>query len=130
MPRTVAVKNASPSVGAEETWRRHRVVRSSDVVIAYGLILFTLPLLALIGLAIRYDSPGPIFVRQERGIAGYDRVLLLGFRTTQHLSANESNWCHGCMTRMGELLRFSRLEYLPRLFNVARGDIRWADFYS
>jgi sugar transferase (PEP-CTERM system associated) len=92
-----------------------------------GLIL-TLPLMALIGLAIRLDSVGPVIFRQKRVGQNGKIFTLYKFRTMidgadqdgDHLPAEADD--HR-FTRIGRLLRRTRVDELPQLFNIFRGDM-------
>ena len=94
---------------------------------ALGLLL-GLPFLALIALAIRIDSPGPIFFVQERaGVAGRP-FGLVKFRTMRDAGAEHSEWVRDNehrITRVGKVLRRFRLDELPQLVNVLRGEMNF-----
>src|SRR4051812_25241621 len=88
---------------------RDRVARIGDVVIALGLILFTGPLMALVCLAIKLESDGPIFYKIPRLDAGGRPFSLIQFRTTLH----DSQAIAGVSdreTRIGPFLRFTRID--------------------
>ena len=96
------------------------------VVSALALLLLGIPMLFL-ALLIRLDSPGPALFRQERlGLDGRP-FLIFKFRTMR-LDAERDGprWAEEhdprC-TKLGLLLRKSRLDELPQLFNVLRGDM-------
>ena len=97
--------------------------RLGDLVIACALLSFTFPLMAFVAIAIKCESAGPIFKRQERVSADGRRFDLLTFRTTAHDPENvRAVWARQ-PTRVGKLLRYTRIEVLPQLVNVLRGDI-------
>lgn len=96
-----------------------------------GLLLL-LPLFVPIALAIRLDSPGPVFFRQLRiGRSRPDRVELfymIKFRSMRSDAEALSGpvWAQRDdlrITRVGRFLRRSRLDELPQLFNVLRGEM-------
>jgi sugar transferase (PEP-CTERM system associated) len=102
---------------------------SSLIGSAIGLILAS-PLMALIALAIRLDSDGPAIFRQKRvGLHG-EIFTLFKFRSMKngadqdenHRPAEESD---SRFTRLGKLLRRSRVDELPQLFNILRGDMNF-----
>jgi lipopolysaccharide/colanic/teichoic acid biosynthesis glycosyltransferase len=96
--------------------------RALDVTIACILIVFTFPLMIVVALAIKLDSPGPVLSRTNR--LGHDRANradIFKFRTTMYEPAILG---HGsCRTRVGQVLHVTRIEDLPQLFNVLRGDL-------
>jgi lipopolysaccharide/colanic/teichoic acid biosynthesis glycosyltransferase len=97
-----------------------------SVLVAFmGLVLLA-PLLALIALAIRLDSPGTVFFRQDRLGTGGRPFPLLKFRTMHDLGARASEWVRDNghrITRVGRWLRRFRLDELPQLVNVLRGEM-------
>ena len=103
--------------------------RIGDLLIAFILIAFSLPLMAIVALAIKMDSPGPIFSRQERlGLDGR-RVKIVKFRTTVSRSRDPRpivvHDAH--VTRVGWFLRCTRIDDLPQLMNVVRGELTLID---
>lgn len=124
------------SVAAVEIDFVHPVVaaikRSVDVVGALFLLILFGPLLPLIALAIRFESKGPVLFRQMRvGQSLPDRTEIfdmIKFRSmridaesrTGAIWASEND---PRVTRVGRMLRKTRLDELPQLFNVLVGDM-------
>lgn len=96
------------------------------------LLLFALPIFLLIlipvALAIRLESPGPVFYRQVRcGRAG-ELFMIYKFRTMVANAEKDgkARWASKGdprITRVGQFLRKARLDELPQLFNVLRGEM-------
>ena len=105
--------------------------RVADLVIASALLLIALPLIILLGLAIKWEGPGPIFERQT--CIGRDgrRFQMLKFRTMapDDLEHAKPVWARKT-TQIGELLRYTRMESLPQLFNVLRGEMSLRELYA
>ena len=100
--------------------------RLADVVIASILLAITAPLMLLVALAIRAESPGPILER-ETCIGRGRRFQMLKFRTTVHHPEHTIPvWAHNT-TRVGRVLRHTRIEMLPQLINVLRGEVSIMD---
>jgi sugar transferase (PEP-CTERM system associated) len=104
------------------------IKRLGDIVIASLALLASLPFLLLTALLVRISSPGPIFFRQER--MGEDgRVFtLMKFRSMGLDAEAETGpvWAQRedhRTTAVGGFLRKSRLDELPQLINVLRGDM-------
>jgi sugar transferase (PEP-CTERM system associated) len=102
--------------------------RSFDVTLALLLILLAAPLLALVAVAIKLDSAGPALFRQVRvGLHGKTFVIYK-FRSMR-LDAEVNTgpaWATECddrVTKLGRLLRIFRLDELPQLLNVLKGDM-------
>ena len=101
----------------------------SVMTAALGLVA-SAPLMALIALAVKVDSPGPVFFRQKR-VGWRDQVFLLyKFRTMRDVKPEGLNtaWQRddvGRVTRIGWWLRRTRLDELPQLWNILRGDMNF-----
>ena len=102
--------------------------RLLDLVLAgIGLLLF-IPLLPLVALAIRLDSVGPIFYRQIRMGQGGKPFSIIKFRTmdTNAEQDGKPRWATKDdvrITRVGRFLRKTRLDEIPQLLNVLRGEM-------
>jgi lipopolysaccharide/colanic/teichoic acid biosynthesis glycosyltransferase len=111
--------------------------RTMDVVGAVVTLVAVAPLLAVIAIAIRFDSPGPVLFRQQRIGRGGRPFSLLKFRTmvadaeerrAALLSqSSDPHWLHlehdPRVTRVGRLLRLSSLDEIPQLWNVLKGEM-------
>jgi Undecaprenyl-phosphate glucose phosphotransferase len=95
-------------------------------VAAVGLVCLA-PLLALVALAIKFDSPGPVFFRQRRYGQNNQVFRIFKFRTMAvtedgtHVKQAERN--DPRVTRVGRLLRRTSIDELPQLLNVLTGDM-------
>jgi Undecaprenyl-phosphate glucose phosphotransferase len=107
---------------------RHLVKRVEDIILASILVVLFTPLLLVIAIAIKLDSPGPVLFRQPRQGQGGQVFQMLKFRT-MYISATDvfgdrlTEVDDQRITRFGRLLRKSSLDELPQLFNVLRGDM-------
>lgn len=101
-------------------------VRTLDLALAIPLTLLLAPLMVLIGLAVRVDSPGPALHRELRLGRDGRRFRLHKFRTLRHGHSEESLVAAAGdprITRLGRLLRPAHLDELPQLFHVLRGTM-------
>jgi exopolysaccharide biosynthesis polyprenyl glycosylphosphotransferase len=97
----------------------------SLAVAAVGLVL-TAPLMAIIALAVKLESPGPVLFVQARIGARGRPFKLMKFRTMRQADRCNSEWeCDNRdrVTRVGRWLRAFRLDELPQFVNVLRGEM-------
>jgi exopolysaccharide biosynthesis polyprenyl glycosylphosphotransferase len=97
----------------------------SVITAAIGLLLCW-PLLAAIAVLVKLDSRGPIFFIQERAGRNGRPFGLIKFRTMHPCAEHQSEWVLDNMhriTRAGRYLRRFRLDELPQLLNVLRGEM-------
>jgi lipopolysaccharide/colanic/teichoic acid biosynthesis glycosyltransferase len=101
--------------------------RAADIALALALLLLTLPLMALTALLIPLDSPGPVLYRQERvGLHGRPFILFKFRSMRTDAEARGPVWAvprDPRVTRIGAFIRLSRIDELPQLFNVLRGEM-------
>jgi lipopolysaccharide/colanic/teichoic acid biosynthesis glycosyltransferase len=85
-----------------------------DIIAAsVGLVLLA-PLLLVVSLLIKLDSPGPVLFRQERMGRGFQSFRIYKFRT---IGGDPR------ITRLGRVLRTTKIDELPQLINVLRGEM-------
>jgi exopolysaccharide biosynthesis polyprenyl glycosylphosphotransferase len=97
----------------------------SWLVAAVGLVC-SLPLLAVIAIAIKLESDGPVLFVQPRVGANGRPFSLMKFRTMQVAMAPHSEWAAdnaARVTRVGKWLRALRLDELPQFVNILRGEM-------
>ncbi|HEY5428821.1 MAG TPA: sugar transferase [Solirubrobacteraceae bacterium] len=104
------------------------IKRALDILISAPLALVTAPLVALLAVAVRIESPGDPIYRQER--VGCDGRLFAIYKLRTMVSGAEFTGAglaiaqgDARITRLGALLRRSSLDELPNLWNVVRGEM-------
>ena len=106
---------------------QRQLKRFADMAVAAVLLLLTLPLMLLAGLLIWLDDPGPVFYVQERSGWMGETFRLYKLRTMRQADpAEPARWTtrrDDRITRVGWFLRRVRLDELPQLLNVLRGDM-------
>ena len=102
--------------------------RIIDIILSGACLLVFWPVLAVIAIAIKLDSPGPVLFRQQRVGKGKRLFPILKFRTMRtdtpkdmptHLLQNPDAF----ITRTGKFLRKTSLDELPQLINIFVGDM-------
>lgn len=102
-----------------------------DRLAAFCLLVFVAPLLALIAIAVKLDSRGPVLYRQGRLGFNREQFEVLKFRTMHAercdvpgaTTIRQASRDDDRVTRVGRFLRRTSLDELPQLFNVLRGDM-------
>lgn len=104
-----------------KNWKK----RTFDIVFSLLGVVLALPLFLIISILILIDSPGRILFRQRRVGQGGKLFNILKFRTMSHsdkgslLTLAEDDR----VTKVGRILRKTKLDELPQLFNVLKGDM-------
>jgi exopolysaccharide biosynthesis polyprenyl glycosylphosphotransferase len=101
--------------------------RAFDLAAASTLVLLCWPLGLLVGVAVALDSPGAVFYRQERVGRGGRIFWLWKFRSMRtDAEQGGAVWARkddDRVTRVGRIIRKTRMDELPQLFNVLRGEM-------
>lgn len=109
-----------------------RVKRAVDLVASLLLIPFLLPIMLVVALLIRFDSAGPILFRQQR--MGYRGEVFRMFKfRTMHAATGVEDARAAAMTRdgdarvtrVGRVLRHYRIDELPQIINIIKGEMSW-----
>ena len=127
-----AVADAIDRVLEERRWQL-RAKRAVDVLVSGALLILLSPLLALVAIAIRLETPGPVLFRQQRWGWREEKFWFYKFRSMRvgddaNVTAPSSDGrlrkAHGDrVTRVGRLIRRTSIDELPQLWNVLRGDM-------
>jgi exopolysaccharide biosynthesis polyprenyl glycosylphosphotransferase len=101
--------------------------RGVDLLASSLLLLLTSPFLPFVALAIYLESGGPVFFRQTRvGYKGRNFELLKFRSMVQDAEKNGPRWAtaqDNRITRVGRIIRKTRIDEIPQLFNVLRGEM-------
>jgi Undecaprenyl-phosphate glucose phosphotransferase len=108
--------------------RRAFAKRIQDLAISVPILIAVMPVLAMIALAIRLDSPGPIFFRQRRHGFNNEEIVVWKFRTMRQDASDAQAQRQVIadddrVTRVGRILRTTSLDEVPQLFNVITGEM-------
>jgi sugar transferase (PEP-CTERM system associated) len=114
--------------GYRQGWLRTVVKRVFDLAASLALLVATLPLMLATTIAIAVESGFPVIYRQER--VGYRgrKFTVLKFRSMGHDAekGGQARWAVARdprVTRVGKVIRKLRIDELPQLFNVFRGEM-------
>lgn len=97
-------------------------------MLAFGLLVISSPIVALSALALRLESPGPVFFYQKRGGLQGKPFTVIKLRTLLHTAGKDKNVPQVVpddprLTRVGHWLRRFSIDELPQLINVLRGEM-------
>jgi Undecaprenyl-phosphate glucose phosphotransferase len=121
--------HATRMSGEEERLGHLLAKRAQDLVVGSILLICAMPVMALIALAVRLDSPGPSLFRQQREGFNGRRITVLKFRTMRHdpkqasKAVRQVEFNDPRVTKLGNFLRKTSLDELPQFWNVITGDM-------
>ncbi len=106
----------------------HLVKTIGDFFLSLLGLIVLLPIMSIIALAVKLDSSGPVFYRQERVGKHGKNFLLLKFRSMNKDAEKETGpvWAEEGdkrVTRVGKIIRKLRLDEIPQIINVIRGEM-------
>jgi lipopolysaccharide/colanic/teichoic acid biosynthesis glycosyltransferase len=108
-------------------WPGSRAKRLIDVIGAVLLLVPALPLMAIVVVAVKLTSPGPVLFKQIRYGRDGHRFRLLKFRSMHHGRSHSGPGLTSSrdtrVTLVGRVIRKWKLDELPQLFNVIRGEM-------
>jgi sugar transferase (PEP-CTERM system associated) len=129
----IAIDNLSPSYfifqeGFRKSWPLLFARRLVSLLAGLILLVALLPVILIVALLIKIDSPGPVFYSQERVGRNGRTFRIIKFRSMRQDAEGESGprWAtenDPRITRLGKILRKSRLDEVPQLINVLKGDL-------
>lgn len=114
--------------GAVDEDRRAFNKRLQDLLVGLVALLVLAPVMALIALAVRLDSPGPIFFRQRRHGFNQEEIVVWKFRSMRQETADATasrqvTHDDDRVTKVGKFIRKTSLDELPQLLNVLTGEM-------
>ena len=108
-----------------------KVKRTIDMVLSVAALPFVVPLIAICALAIKLDGEGPVFFRQSRmGYRGREFDVLKLRTMTEACDGKDralsvTRVGDQRITKVGSFLRRIRLDEVPQIFNILRGEMSW-----
>jgi exopolysaccharide biosynthesis polyprenyl glycosylphosphotransferase len=128
---TMAIESITPgALILAKGFRNHgapeAIARGVSVVAAIAGLIVLAPLFAIIAVIVKLDSRGPVLFMQDRAGRNGKPFKLLKFRTMHPADVHRSEWVQDNrdrITRVGAWLRRFRLDELPQLVNMLRGEM-------
>lgn len=122
------MQNDMPEAKAASAFYRDYGKRALDLLIAIPVLVVTAIPMAIVALAVKLDSPGPVLFKQERLGKDGKAFQMLKFRSMcvgaeKIGSGVYSSKGDARVTRVGKFIRATSLDELPQLINVLRGDM-------
>jgi len=115
------------STGFELSRTQYWLKRLVDIMAAFVILIITFPVFLLSALFIKLDSPGSILYSQERVGQGGVPFRLIKFRSMkENAEENGAVWAEkndSRVTRFGRILRKTRIDELPQMWNVFKGEM-------
>jgi sugar transferase (PEP-CTERM system associated) len=107
---------------------RMTIKRAFDILASGVLLVVSAPVMILAAIAVKLDSPGPLIYRQERVGLGGKTFNVLKFRSMRSDAERDGKpqWAtagDARVTRVGKFMRLTRIDELPQLFTVLRGEM-------
>ena len=114
--------------GPPDPDRRAFNKRLQDMLIGVAALVIAAPVMALVALAVRLDSPGPVFFRQRRHGFNQEAIVVWKFRSMRHATADATasrqiTADDDRVTPVGRFIRATSLDELPQIFNVLSGEM-------
>ncbi|MDI7774729.1 undecaprenyl-phosphate glucose phosphotransferase [Asticcacaulis sp. EMRT-3] len=114
--------------GISEDERKEMIKRAEDLVVGTLALLIFAPVMLAVAIAIKLDSPGPVFFRQRRHGFNNEAIRVWKFRSmhthlTDHTAQQQVMKGDPRVTRIGRFIRKTSLDELPQLFNVLAGEM-------
>jgi Undecaprenyl-phosphate glucose phosphotransferase len=114
--------------GVREDDARAEAKRLQDLILGGLGLIAALPIMLLTAIAVRLDSPGPIFFRQRRHGFNNEVIHVWKFRSMRHAAADafasrQVSTDDDRVTRVGRIIRKLSLDELPQLINVLKGEM-------
>ena len=111
----------------QEHEKELKLKRAFDIICSLSMIIILSPVLIVLSVMIKLDSKGPVLFKQVRVTTYGRKFKIWKFRTmvnnADRLGTQVTTKGDARITRMGHLLRKVRLDELPQLFNVLKGDM-------
>lgn len=122
-----AYKQAEKQQMQTERWLYPLVKRGFEVLFSLALLFFTLPVLVTLSIAIKLESRGPVFYRQERvGYMGKPFYVIKLRSMRVDAERNGPQWASKNdprITRVGRFIRKTRIDEIPQLINILKGEM-------
>jgi Undecaprenyl-phosphate glucose phosphotransferase len=114
--------------GNRQDPNRAAAKRLQDLVVGVAALVIAAPIMALIALAIRLDSPGPIFFQQRRHGFNNEDIVVWKFRSMRHApredrGSRQVSYDDDRITAVGRFIRRTSLDELPQIWNVLKGEM-------
>jgi len=108
--------------------REKRLKRILDIIVSLLILIISFPIVIMASLAIKLDSKGPVFFRQERCGLNNKLFRIIKFRSMVHNAEKMTGpvWSQKGdprITRVGNIIRKLRIDEIPQMFNVLKGEM-------
>lgn len=98
-------------------------------IVAGLFLVYLAPVILVVALLLKFEANGPILIRRRRCLPNTGPVDMWEFRTTAPADDPSSPWSAETSGTLGNFLRVSRLDLLPRLVNMVRGEVNFGSLF-
>jgi exopolysaccharide biosynthesis polyprenyl glycosylphosphotransferase len=117
----------APLLGVNRSMYNSKLKRALDIMLAFVGLVITLPLTLVLALAVKLDSQGTVLYRQRRVGRNGNVFTLYKFRSMQYGTDNDRQHAgeehDPRITRVGKFMRQFRIDELPQMWNVLKGEL-------
>lgn len=118
---------SAPLSGVKKTVYTLRIKRVLDIILSSFGLIFSLPITIPAAIAIKLESPGPVFYRQRRIGLNREPFELVKLRSMKVGTENDRHFAGSKddprITRIGKLIRLTRIDEVPQMWNVLKGEM-------
>ncbi|MTI80524.1 MAG: exopolysaccharide biosynthesis polyprenyl glycosylphosphotransferase [Firmicutes bacterium] len=111
--------------GTQKYYTYNKVKRFMDVICCLIGVLLAMPILIITSIAIKLDSKGPIIFKQDR-VGLHGKIISIYKFRSMIVGSDNGQWAKEGdprVTRVGRMIRKTRIDEIPQLFNVLEGDL-------
>ena len=111
---------------ADVAWYYPVLKRLADIILSLVALIISLPFILITAILIKFEDGGSVFYRQKRLTAGHKQFNIVKFRSMKENSEDTARLAEegdSRITKVGHMIRRFRIDEIPQLFNILKGDM-------